>query len=426
MALISYATLTLPTISGGPITNYVAQIKTADMPSQLLDGGSHSIPTGGDEIRVYTASDKVTRIPLEIVRCTTGGSPDVEMYCLLPSADTGSTIYIEVDDSWSQPAAGDAYGSRAVWAGYELVSHDGLVTDSVSGATIVDDGSGSVTTSPWGAALTAPRKRLSDASIANLTSNFCVELWHTGNVTGTLYSRRDDTTHQYQEYIGTPTAHYFFATTGSPSGVLDVGTPGAGWQSIARNYVTATDIDAFANGSSTVANTNGVSITAQAAIPFRIGYRGNGGLGTIGSPSPNTFGEVRVKSNIKTAADIATTFANLDSSTAWYSSTYGPLGSAVKGIEFIWKDETDTVITGLTGIYYAVFDEPLPNNFNAPILKGSDGTTHASTGNFQLDIDSVTAQDIDDDVFVVAYRLDGTDDKLSQVFAGQLPITDIQ
>ena len=428
MALVGFATLTLPTITGGPLTNFPVLLKTVDFHTNAINGGSTSIDNGGDNFRMYTDSSKTTRLSVQVERFVTGGSPDVEVYVKVPSAATSGTIYVEADDTWTQPAATAAFGSQSVWTDYAYVSHDGGTTDSATGAVMVDDGSGSVSTSPWGAARIAPRQRCSDATIADLTSNFAVQVWHNGNAGGTLACRRDGTTHQWQEFIGVGPGDYFMATTGVTAGTINLGTPGSGWRSVTLNVTSATDIDHYAQGSTTSTANNGISITSQAAVPLRIGYRGNGGLGTVGNGNGATFGEVRVRTSTLTSAWINAEFSNQNSSVAWVSTTAwgnGGGGSPVKGIRFTWQDESLVAGVNLTNIQVAWFDQPLPGNFLAPTFTTTTGTTNGS-GIFEIDLDAVTALAIGGTGFLIAYDTDAGDHKNTLLFAGQLNVMDIQ
>lgn len=109
-------TKTLPTIAGSH-TNFPVVLKTADFPAAAIDGGASSILNGGGNLRAYTDDTKATRLPVDIVRFVTGGSPDVEAHIRVPSAATGATIYIEADDVETvQPAVTNQYGRNAVWS----------------------------------------------------------------------------------------------------------------------------------------------------------------------------------------------------------------------------------------------------------------------------------------------------------------------
>lgn len=115
-------TYTLPTISGSH-ANFPVVLKTADFPSAALDGASQFL-NGGGNLRAYTNTTKTTQLPVEVVNFVVGASPNAEVYVKVPTAATGSTIYIEADDvAVSQPAVTDTYGRNAVWADYDCVYH---------------------------------------------------------------------------------------------------------------------------------------------------------------------------------------------------------------------------------------------------------------------------------------------------------------
>jgi hypothetical protein len=118
-------TYTLPTISGTH-TDFPVVLKTADFPSAAVDGGASSLLNGGGDLRAYTDNTKTTRLPLDVVRLVTGGTPDCEVHVKVPSAATSSTIYLEADAiETAQPAVTDTFGRNAVWSDYEAVWHLG-------------------------------------------------------------------------------------------------------------------------------------------------------------------------------------------------------------------------------------------------------------------------------------------------------------
>ena len=123
-------TYTLPSING-TLTDFVLQMKESDFPPEAIDGSTNSIGNG-QGIRVYTNITKTTRLPLQIVKCDTGASPEVLMYIKMPSASTGSTVYI-VDEGGSQPANDEQYGRNEVWSDYWIVSHDCYSEDDETG-----------------------------------------------------------------------------------------------------------------------------------------------------------------------------------------------------------------------------------------------------------------------------------------------------
>ncbi len=423
MATVNSGLLTLPTMTGGPFTDLRVIFKADDFHSTSIDGGAASIANGGGNLRMYTASDKVTQLSLDVVRFVTGGTPDIEVWVKVPSANTGTTVYYETDDAVSaQPAVDAAFGRQSVWTGYAFVSHDGGLTDSSGALTMINDGSGAVTTSPFGAALTAPLQRLQDATVANFSTDFCWQIWHSGTSEGTLMSRRDGSSHQYHYMLYQ--GNYTHASSGDTS-LTSMGAFASGWHGNTINVNTGADIDHYVDGALVSSALNKTSITGNINIPLRIGYRGQGGLGTTGFAYPGLVGEIRAKSGVLSAAQIAVEYDNQNASTAWVSSsTWSGAGAAVKGIQFTWRDKAEVAKTSLSGIEVAWFDQNLPGNFLEPTFKTSIATTDG-TGTFEIDLDSSTALSIGGTGFLIAYDTDGSDHKNTELIAGQFQVVDI-
>lgn len=425
MATVDFATLTLPTITGGPLTNFPVLLKTADFPSASISGAAGSIANGGGNFRAYTASDKVTQLSLDVVRFVTGGSPDIEVHVKVPSAATGGTIYIETDDAvTNQPAVGAAFGRQSVWTDYALVSHDGGVTDSATAATLIDDNSGSsvVSTSPWGAALTSGAQRYSDATIGDFTTDFVVQAWHNGNAVNTIVSRKDTAQGPWSLYTGTG-LNYWSTTTGAIGAIITAAA--SGWHSISYVVNTAADIDFWVDGVAVVTAINKVSIASDPLMPTRVGHRGNGGIGTLGGhTNGEIIGEVRMKSGVLSPDWLTAEFSNQNATVAWVTVGAWSAGIVTKGLQIVWQDSSETLQANLTGIEVAFFDQPLPGNFLAPVFTTSTGTTNAS-GVFEIDIDAVTALAIGATGFLIAYDIDGADHRNTQFIVGQFNVQDI-
>ena len=149
-------TYTLPTL-GGSHTNFPLLLKTSDFPTSATDGGASSVDNGGGNLRAYTSSAKTTQLPLEVVTFVTGGTPDIEVHVKLPTAATGTTLFLEADDvATSQPAVTGTYGRNAVWSDYSLVVHGGTVVDSTGNESdgTLGGGLSTIVTGPhgWGSA----------------------------------------------------------------------------------------------------------------------------------------------------------------------------------------------------------------------------------------------------------------------------------
>lgn len=109
------ATLTLPTITGSH-SDFKIKLVNGSFPVSAIDGGASSILNGGGNLRAYTDSTKAIQIPLSIITFVTGGSPDIDVDVLLPSAFTAATIFIEADSvATTQPAVTDTYGRNSTY-----------------------------------------------------------------------------------------------------------------------------------------------------------------------------------------------------------------------------------------------------------------------------------------------------------------------
>ncbi len=101
-------------------TNFIWVAVTANFPTVAIDGGSKSILNGGGNLRFYTDDTKTTRLPLGIVKITTGSSPSVLVWGLASILSVGDTVYIEADNvATSQPSSASTYGRNEVWADRE-------------------------------------------------------------------------------------------------------------------------------------------------------------------------------------------------------------------------------------------------------------------------------------------------------------------
>lgn len=307
-------TYTLPTITGSH-TDLVVMMKNADFPSAAIDGTVNAIDNGGGNLRAYTDSDKLTQLSVEIVKFVSSGSPSVHVRVKIPTASTGNTIFIEADPvATNQPAVGAPFGRNSVWSDYLYSSNDGGVTESSNGYTILDDGSGSIVTGRFSEldALDAPLKRLSDTSVANTTGNYTLTAWHNGVSPGTFLSRRDASTDQYQIGInGGGSFLLFYRDSSGTAALFSAAT--SGWHKV-DFVVTGTNVELFVDG----VTVGTATITkASTSIPLRIGFRGDGGLGTVGFAYPDEIGESRVVNSARLANFLATEYDNQSSVGAW-------------------------------------------------------------------------------------------------------------
>ena len=115
-------------VSGsGSHTDFPFPITLDHLDTEIVDGGSNSALTNGDDIRFTSDSAGTTELPFEIddfVADATEGNRRCLIWVLVPSLSTSSdtTIYIWYKNASASPyAVTDPYGRNAVWAQYEAV-----------------------------------------------------------------------------------------------------------------------------------------------------------------------------------------------------------------------------------------------------------------------------------------------------------------
>jgi len=134
------ATFTATVTSGdvaATLTDYPAYIDLSEMPASFWS----TVVNGGGDIRVYSDEALTTELAREVVSADTSTDTG-ELHVKIPSLTTSTVIYITVDGTSSEPAAGSTYGSEAVWS-YNGVWHlketSGNTTDSTSNANTLTD-----------------------------------------------------------------------------------------------------------------------------------------------------------------------------------------------------------------------------------------------------------------------------------------------
>lgn len=100
------------------LTNYCAEILTADIPASFLNGGSQSATNGGGNIRIYTSStfEDVNRLAIRIDDFDiNAGTAAIKFVIPTLSPSVNTDIYIvKINPDATQPAANDTYGSDNV------------------------------------------------------------------------------------------------------------------------------------------------------------------------------------------------------------------------------------------------------------------------------------------------------------------------
>jgi hypothetical protein len=327
MSLVGFTrlgSLTAPSVTGSA-ADLPTLVKFEDFTATMLA----SLDTGGGDLRFSSDEAGTTQLACEVVTFTKA-TGDV-VWVKVPAVSTGALIYVWGDNTGAtQPAVGAAFGRNAVWSAFSFYSHDGGVTESTASLAMIDDGSGAVGTGqPSGADdLTAPKQRLSDASIGDTVGNYTLTNWHNGNSAGTFISRRDGSINQYQTGLtGSGSIFEYFYQDSSGTFTQFAGGALSGWHK-ADYVITGTSCELFIDGVSR--NTIVISKGSQPAVPLRLGFRGNGGLGTVGFAYANRIGESSVCSSAKSSTQIDIEYDNQSAVGAWWTAADEPSGGAIE------------------------------------------------------------------------------------------------
>ena len=197
-------TYELPTIVG-TLTDEPIYLDASAMPTGSLDG-INKILGNGANLRAYTDSSKSQELAVDYPVFATGVNSEVDIYIKLLSASTGSTIYIEADETDTTRALpADTYGANNVWTranGSMLFNHPrfGTISDK-SGVNADFTINGSIVFTSEGATIG------SNSSFTQVDSNqfegksefYFHFIGNTGNITAT----------------GTNSPHRFFDKNGS-------------------------------------------------------------------------------------------------------------------------------------------------------------------------------------------------------------------
>lgn len=126
MALKKFSLTVNGALVSGTNANFPAYLNLAVMPASFW---ATVTSTGGD-IRCYSDSALTTQLPREVYACDTTGKTG-EVHIKVTSLTTSSIVYLTVDGTSTEPAAGSSFGRNATWTSYVAVQHLGAsFTDS--------------------------------------------------------------------------------------------------------------------------------------------------------------------------------------------------------------------------------------------------------------------------------------------------------
>lgn len=110
--------------------------------------------------------------------------------------------------------------------------------------------------------------------------------------------------------------------------------------------------------------------------------------------------------------------ATIDQAGAFYEAS-----GATKGITLTLHTGA-TPVGAMSNVQAAFFDQPEPKDFNAPTFKTGTASINSS-GVITLNVNATTALNIDQNGFVIAYKLDAGNHQDSLAFAGRATVVDI-
>lgn len=351
-------TRTLPTITGSH-SDFSVLLTAGSFPATAIDGGANSIDNGGGNLRAYTDDTKTTQLSLDVVAFVTGGSPDVQVWVKIPTAATGSTIYLEADSvAISQPAFTASFGRNSVWSDYRVVYHfaDNGVDSSgsgddidVTGASFVDADNGTRAIDTTSAAYSVVVASESPAAGFALQSRF--EENNTAGSTSDAFAFSRNTTQTQYMSIGRTSANDALqgvnsSGSGNSSNTGLVMTANQ-WYAAYFNIHSTTDRKAYADGGNEGVSTVSDGVPTSLAL-IQVGARGSNSAGRfLGS-----VGESRIRG---TATDANWVLAehnnqndpvNWGTSSAWADSGGGAI--SITGTAVPTQTELDVVTGGKT------------------------------------------------------------------------------
>ena len=315
-----YVEVTLP-IASATLTSFPVYVNMADLPAAFWS----RVQSDGRDIRVTDAANNLT--PRDLALMDDGESTG-ELHFLANLSASAATVYRiwYGNASATQPTTTDTYGRNAVWAAYDLVTHNGGNADAAGNNTFSSGGSGTPTTvtGKVGQAL-----RYSDSTMHRRASS--VDLADTG-ITASFWLALTNTT-QTQRYVST-----LIKTTTPAAGVLDVIfgfttrlLEGYGDTADDLSRQTIHDYTAGDTAWHHVAITNdgdtsryyfdGAEVTnvVDVVLPSRITEYRLGGTGTANRTTACDLDEYRVMNAAEAPARIEEQYANQNAPASWYS-----------------------------------------------------------------------------------------------------------
>lgn len=283
--------LTIPAAKvGAAVTDFPILLTEANLPAEMLDAdGVQDVLSGGGDLRFTTNPDGTGALACEVVTCTTGATPAVEVWVEVPALATGADTILYCwwgNAAAAQPAVTATNGRNAVWSnGFVAVWHLGedaggsapQFTDSTGAgnhATAGNFADGAVTTGRIGTATlfdgSDDHAAVPHAAGFNQTTTLTLSAWaYPASLSdGRRILQKGNSDQQYRFRILDSGARFSSAgVAGATSAALATGT----WQHLSATYDSAA-IRIYVDGaqSATVAATEALPTSSD---PFHIGAK---------------------------------------------------------------------------------------------------------------------------------------------------------
>jgi len=306
----------------GSHASYVGLITEASFTTNALDIFSNS-DNGGGDIRASSDIDGLNQLPIQVVEWDTSGQTGQIFVKTSVNDSTQVPVYIWVGNSGEvQPATTDPFGRNATWDDSIFVHNLYGPTDSTGNEVVLDtEGSGTEIDNSWGGPATrAARYRLQDTTAVKKVGPLTLSCWSNTTNSGTIYGVRDNSNISYQLFrnlgIGTD-----LQIVGSDLVTRAIpNTPLSQWIRLDVT-IDGTDLNIYVDGVLELTATG--AFNDQVGVPLRIGYRGAGGLTTVGFATNDDIGLFQARDSIVPLNLLQTEFNNQDAPGSFYISEAG-------------------------------------------------------------------------------------------------------
>lgn len=284
------------------LTDFPVLITLDMLDTEIVDGGTYSAKSNGDDLYFYSDASLTTRLSVDIVQFTasaTAGNRRCTIFVKVPtlSYNSDTSIYVRYNDpSATQPAASGTYGSEDVWSSFTVATTDGYINrvDSAT-MTAVTSGTTATDSNPFGTAdfammdFNTNELYYADVTGMTVTGGLTFYSWfefYTAAQFERLVNLVVDSTNDAQLQfthegavatdrigIGYETSVGFISTTNTTEAD---GFAASTWHFAGGSTDATDDIDLFANGTTTTTDgVTGLSGGPTAQQRFYIGGRGD-------------------------------------------------------------------------------------------------------------------------------------------------------